>query len=369
MFGKALSAGALALALALVAPFAPALAQFPTPTYTYDVNFLKVPPQYVMGDVSAVAVDRHDNVWVLHRPRSVAADQRARAAPAVMQFDSTGKFIRAWGGPAAGYDWPINEHSLFVDDKDRVWLSGSARPAGGGDDMILAFTKEGTLIRQIGGRGTSKGDSDTANLNAPADLFVDTGRNEIYAADGYGNRRVIVFDTETGAFKRMWGAFGSPPPTTPMGPPPPVLKPEGAPAQTGDGSREFRSVHGVELSVDGLLYVSDRDSQRVQIFDRMGKFQTQFFVHRDYPNRQTASGLALSADGSQRWLYVVDFGNARIVIYDRKTLQQVADIGGVGAAPGQFIGPHLMAMDSKGVLYVAEVQGRRLQRLVPTRSR
>jgi DNA-binding beta-propeller fold protein YncE len=178
-----------------------------------------------------------------------------------------------------------------------------------------------------------------------------------------------VFDTETGAFKRMWGAFGDPPPTTPVSPAPPVLKPEGAPDQTGDGSREFRSVHGVELSVDDLLYVSDRDSQRVQIFDRMGKFHTQIFVHRNYPNRQTASGLALSSDGSQRWLYVIDFGNARIVIYDRKTLQQVADIGGLGAAPGQFIGPHLMAMDSKGVLYVAEVQGRRLQRLIPTKSR
>jgi DNA-binding beta-propeller fold protein YncE len=369
MSAKALSAAALALALAFTAPPAPARAQFPTPSYTYDIDFLKVPPQYVMGDVSAVAVDRRDHVWVLHRPRTVAAEQRSRAAPAVMEFDSAGRFIQAWGGPAAGYDWPSNEHSLFVDGKDRVWIGGNARAVGDGDDMILAFTNRGTFIRQIGGRGTSKGDADTANLNAPADLFVDTGRNEIYAADGYGNRRVIVFDTETGAFKRMWGAFGAPPPTTPLGPAPPVLKPEGAPNQTGDGSREFRSVHGVELAVDDLLYVSDRDSQRVQVFDRMGDYKTQVFIHRDYPNRQTASGLALSSDGPQRWLYVVDFGNAQIVILDRRTLTPVAEIGVQGAGPGEFIGPHLMAMDSKGVLYVAEVQGRRLQRLVPVRTR
>ena len=127
------------------------------------------------------------------------------------------------------------------------------------------------------------------------------------------------------------------------------------------GALEFRSVHGVEMSKDGLIYVSDRDQQRVQVFDRMGRYRTQAFVHRNAPSRQTASGLALSPD--QRWLYVVDFGNAQLVVFDRKTLKEVATIGSSGKEPGQFIGPHLMATDSKGVLYIAEVQGRRLQRL------
>jgi hypothetical protein len=368
MLSKALSAAALAVALLLAAPAPQATAQGNSksgPNFSYDISWMKVPPQYRVGDISAVAVDSHDNVWILHRPRTLSADQRGKAAPAVMEFDPTGRFVKAWGGPSEAYDWPTNEHSLFVDARDRVWLSGSNRDPGKGDDMVLAFTAAGRFIRQIGARGASKGDQDTANLNAPADLYVDAARNELYAADGYGNRRVIVFDTETGAFKRAWGAFGSAPPTTPKGLPPPTMKPPGAPNQTGDGAATFSSVHGVELSRDGLMYVSDRDSQRVQVFDRMGHYKTQVFVHRDAPSRQTASGLALSPD--QRWLYVADWGNHNVVVFDRKTLNQVAAFGGRGTAPGQFIGPHLMATDSKGSLYVAEVQGRRLQRLVPAK--
>jgi DNA-binding beta-propeller fold protein YncE len=123
----------------------------------------------------------------------------------------------------------------------------------------------------------------------------------------------------------------------------------------------------VELSRDGLVYVSDRDSQRVQVFDRAGRYKAQVFVHRNAASRQTASGLGLSADRDQRWLYVLDFGNGQMEIFDRKTLAPVGDIGGPkpGAAPGEFTGPHLMAVNSKGVIYVAEVQGRRVQRLTP----
>jgi DNA-binding beta-propeller fold protein YncE len=350
-------------ALAAVAPAAQAQAPAAAPAFSYQLDWLKVPAQWRLGEITAVAVDGADNVWVLQRPRTVAAADRDKAAPAVLAFDSSGKFIRAWGGPGAGFEWPTNEHSLFVDSKNRVWLTGNSPSAAGPDNTILAFTAEGQFIRQIGKQGASKGDLDTDNVNRVADLYVDAPRNELYAADGYGNRRVVVFDTETGAFKRMWGAFGAPPPATPPGPALPVLRPPGIADQEGKGSLEFRSVHGVEMSKDGLLYVSDRDHQRVQIFDRLGRYKTQVFVHRNAPNRQTASGLALSPD--QRWLYVADFGNAQLVVFDRKTLKEVATIGSSGKAPGQFIGPHLMATDSKGVLYIAEVQGRRLQRLVP----
>jgi hypothetical protein len=335
------------------------------PAFTYDVDWLKVPSQWLVGDISAVAVDASDNVWILHRPRTLAADQRSRAAPPVMEFDRTGKFLRGWGGEGAGYDWPANEHSLFVDGRNRVWLSGNSRAAGAADNAILVFTADGKFIRQIGKQNASRGDLDTANVNAVADLYVDMARHDLYAADGYGNHRVIVFDSETGAFKRMWGAFGAPPPSTPPAPAGPAMKPAGAPDQTGDGARTFGSVHGVELARDGLLYVSDRDSQRLQVFDRSGRYKAQAFVDRDAPSRQTASGLALSPDKAQRWLYVIDLGNNQIVVFDRKTLKPAATYGGPGSAPGQFRAPHLMAMDSKGVLYVAEVQNRRVQRLLP----
>jgi sugar lactone lactonase YvrE len=128
---------------------------------------------------------------------------------------------------------------------------------------------------------------------------------------------------------------------------------------------EFRSVHGVELARDGTLYVSDRDSQRVQAFDREGRYRTQVFINRNAPSRQTASGLALSRDADQRWLYVVDFGNCQIEILDRRSLRPAKSLGGCGAGPGQFIGPHILGVDSRGAIYVAEVQGRRVQKLIP----
>ena len=354
---------AVAAALALASPAAQAQTAASAPAFSYQLDWLQVPAQYRLGEIASVAVDASDNVWILHRPRSVAAADRDKAAPAVLAFDSSGKFIRAWGGPGQGYEWPTNEHSLFVDTKNRVWLSGNSAAAASPDHTILAFTAEGQFIRQIGKQGASKGDQDTENVNRVADIFVDAARNELYAADGYGNRRIIVFDTETGAFKRMWGAFGAAPPATPPGPPLPAMRPPGIADQEGRGSLEFRSVHGVEVSKDGLVYVSDRDHQRIQVFDRMGRYKTQVFVHRNAASRQTAGGLALSPD--QRWLYVVDFGNSQLVVFDRKTLKEVASIGSNGVAPGQFVGPHLMATDSKGVVYIAEVSGRRLQRLIP----
>jgi hypothetical protein len=336
-------------------------------SFAFDSNWMRLPAQWALGDVSAVAVDRHDNVWILHRPRTVPEARRAQAAPPVLEFDPAGNLLRSWGGPGEGFEWPGNEHSLVVDAKDRVWITGNNRAAGVGDQMILTFTADGKFLRQIGHRGASKGDLDTANVNAAADLFVDLPKRDLYVADGYTNRRVIVFDTETGAFKRMWGAFGNPPPATPPTPAPPARRAEGAPAETGDGPSEFRTVHGVELARDGTLYVADRDNGRVQVFDRNGRYKTQVFIHRTATSRQSAAGIGLSADRAQRWLYVLDLGNAQLVVLDRKSLTPIADIGGPGKDPGQFSTPHLMAVDSKGVVYVAEVSGGRVQKLTPNK--
>ena len=167
--------------------------------------------------MSKIVVDRHDNVWLIHRPRTVPADKTP--APAVVEFDANGKFLQGWGGPAEGYDWPDAEHNVFVDYKDNVWISGSS-PSGqsktqDSDDMILKFTTTGKFLMQIGGRSKSLGSKDPKSVNKPGDIFVSAKTNELYAADGYGNRRLIVFDADTGAFKRMWGAFGKPPVDTP----------------------------------------------------------------------------------------------------------------------------------------------------------
>ncbi|MBX7199393.1 MAG: NHL repeat-containing protein [Rhodospirillaceae bacterium] len=317
----------------------------------------QLPNGWVMSEVSAVAVGPDDTVWVLQRPRALPAADRAHAAPAVLAFTSEGKYLRGFGGPGEGYEWPQVEHSLAVDAKGRIWITGSFR--GGdtpADDMILAFDSQGKFLRQIGKRGASTGNLDHANIRAAADLFIDDARNELYVADGYANNRLVVFDTETGAFKRMWSAFGKAPPaeSTP------------SPAAT-DTSRDvhndnvtpFVGVHGVEIAQDGTVYVSDRANKRVQLFDRGGKYLRQFFVNRDGAAPLSASGIAFSADPEQRTIYVADWGNQQVWLFDRKTLAQR------GKIDATFVGPHLMGVDSTGALYVAEVQGHRVSKWAP----
>ena len=185
------------------------------PTFQVDPGWPTIPNDWVLGEVSSIAVDSRDHIWVLHRPRSIPAAQRENAAPPVLEFDTSGKLLGSWGGPADGYDWPEREHGIFVDAKDFVWISGNGgwpKPsgAGSGDDMILKFTPAGKLVLQIGKRGQSTGNTDTVNVHQPADVFVHAETNELYVADGYGNQRVAVFDAESGKFKRMWSAFGNP---------------------------------------------------------------------------------------------------------------------------------------------------------------
>jgi DNA-binding beta-propeller fold protein YncE len=101
----------------------------------------------------------------------------------------------------------LTEHGIFVDAKDNVWLAGS----GDKDDQVLKFTTQGKFLAQFGHQGKSGGSSDTQNLGGPANLTVDSVNNELYVGDGYRSRRVIVIDTETLTFKRMWGAYGNKP--------------------------------------------------------------------------------------------------------------------------------------------------------------
>ena len=177
-----------------------------------------LPNRWVTGAVGGVAVDSHDNVWVFHREASIPDGEKAASltppqaeccipAPAVLEFAPSGKFLQAWGGPGAGYEWFTTQHGIFVDDNDNVWLSGSAKE----DNQILKFTSKGKFLMQIGHKGKNKGSNDTENLGGPAGLFLYRKTNELFVADGYFNHRVIVFDAGTGAYKRHWGAYGKKP--------------------------------------------------------------------------------------------------------------------------------------------------------------
>jgi hypothetical protein len=337
------------------------------PTFEVDTTWPQLPNNWVIGHASSVAVDRHDNVWILHRPNTVPEDKRAHAAPPVLEFDANGKFVQAWGGPGQGFDWPDSEHGISLDYKDNVWIGGSSPVSQSltkrADDMLLNFTNKGKLLLQIGGRDSSGLNRDTKNVRQATDVFVDAKTNEAFVSDGYGNRRVIVFDADTGAFKRMWGAFGS----EPLDPPAPAAGRGGNPPNAdteGRGSPQFASpVHNVKMSNDRLVYVADRSNRRVQVFTPDGNYVTQVFINRAGPG--SAAGIAFSPDKDQQFMYVADYGNSHIVVVNRKKLEVLYQFGERSAKPGDFQGIHHISVDSKGNIYSGEVApGARAQRFI-----
>ena len=331
------------------------------PQFKVDPAWPKVPSTWQLGIVSSVVVDDQQHVWVLQRPRTLKPEEKDKAAPPLLEFDQAGNFIQAWGGPGVGYEWPNTEHGVYVDRKGFVWIGGS----GDKDNQLLKFTRAGKFVMQIGHAGQSKGNADTENLNQPADAFIYDKTNELFVADGYGNRRVIVFDADTGKYKRMWGAFGNQPVDDKPNPADPDADPSGA-------SQFVQPVHAARVSNDGLVYVSDRGGKRVQVFTIDGKYVNQVFIGRECKapacgNGQTAASTAFSTDPEQRFLYVGNRSQAKVMVFDRKTLELLDSFGQWGSAPGDFGTLHHMVADAKGNLYVTEVtplkpENRRVQK-------
>jgi hypothetical protein len=318
-------------------------AQTRIPRFEVDPAFPKLPAGKVLGDMSSVSVDGHDHVWMIHRPRTVPAEQRSNAAPPVLEFDASGAFVGGWGGPDAAYEWPEREHGIYPDADGTIWVSGNngyagpgaAPPPGKSDDMLLKFTATGKFLLQIGHAGKSSGDEDHQNVKQAADMMV--FKNELFVADGYGNHRVAVFDVKTGAFKRSWGANGGPP---------------------------FNIAHAVKVSNDGLVYLADRGNQRVQVFTVAGVFKQEVKIGAGTSQMQTAAGLAFSPDRAQQYLYVADIGNNAVNVLDRQSLRILASFGKGGTAQGEFGTIHEIASDSKGNLYTAELRTHRVQKFV-----
>jgi DNA-binding beta-propeller fold protein YncE len=327
-----------------------------------------LPNKWVTGAVGGVAVDSHDNVWVFHRPASIPDGEKAASltppqaeccfpAPPVIEFDRNGRFLRAWGGPGQGYEWPTTEHGIFVDHRDNVWLSGSAKE----DNQILKFTTEGKLLMQIGHSGENRGSSDTENLGGPAGLFVYPKTNELFVADGYFNHRVVVFDADTGTYKRHWGAYGKAPDDN-------YTVPARAPLLQAPPAPQFHNpVHSVVVSNDDLVYVADRTNNRFQVFRLDGTFVREVFVARNTLQAEgTVHHFALSPDREQGFLYVVDGSNKVVRVLNRQTLEIVANVGGhAGHNAREFFHIHSAAVDSRGNLYIGEVNaGQRYYRWV-----
>jgi len=333
------------------------------PAFEVDLSWPTIPDDWVLGEVTSIAVAPDDDVWVLHRPRSIPDDQRDQAAPPVLEFDQDGRLLASWGGAGDGYDWPEREHGISVDVDGYVWISGNGgwpRPAPetSNDDMLLKFTAEGEFVLQIGKAGASQGNADTANVHQPADQFVYEPAKELYVADGYGNQRVIVFDADTGEFRRTWGAFGNAPESAAGGAPG-----IGGAGDDPEDAPQFGLVHAIKVSNDSIVYVADRGNQRVQWFTTDGEFIDQLLIEGDSP--PAPAGFAFSPDPAQRLLYIVESANARVMIFERESMTLIGQFGSRTAEPGGMDIAHHIAVDSNGNLYTAEiVNNRRAQRFI-----
>jgi sugar lactone lactonase YvrE len=312
----------------------------------------KLPHDWVLGEVSGIAVDAQDNVWVVQRSGGLKDKTAAHAAPPVIEFDPAGNVLRAWGGPGKGYDWFGAEHGIHLDQNGFVWLSGN----GPEDGQVLKFTQDGNFVLQIGHPAHGAASNDTTRLGRPTDVAIDPVAGEIYVADGYGDRRIIVFDSETGAYKRHWGAYGG--------------KPKDA-AQHYDPKaplpRQFgRPVHCVKLAADGLVYVCDRQNDRVQIFHKDGSFVAEWRVAPQTTGMGSVWDLAFWPDARQSLIFVADGSNETVHILRRDDGVQLGNFGKAGRAPGQFHWLHTLAIDSHGDVFTTEVDGaNRVQRFVP----
>jgi DNA-binding beta-propeller fold protein YncE len=335
------------------------------PRFEVDPYWPKpLPNHWILGSTIGVDVDAQDHVWIIHRgSATLNPDERGaeltpplaeccKGAPPVLEFDQAGNLVRSWGGPGAGFEWPQSNHGITIDAKGVVWIGGN----GANDGQVLKLTKDGKFIKQFGFGWANAGSNDPWAFRQPAKIFVDDAKNEAYISDGYGNHRVAVIDTETGVFKRYWGAYGNKPSDENLG----RYNPSAPPAQ------QFRNpVHCAELSKDQLLYVCDRVNNRIQVFTPEGKFVKEQFVAKATLSAGAVWDIDFSKDAQQTYIYLADGQNQKVHILDRQSLQVLTSFGDGGRQPGQFFGTHSIAVDSKGNIYTTETyEGKRVQRFM-----
>ena len=350
------------------------------PIYEVDPFWPKtpLPNNWVLGNVIGTAVDSSDHIWIIHRPATLTPNEIPMAhnpptgeeccmpAPPVLEFDQEGNLVNHWGpvilpetdgSRPGGPNWPDAEHGIFVDHLDNVYIGGGGSGMSKTDSAVFKFAKDGTLLRRFGEKGQPYPNSnDTQNFGQPADFDVDPETNELWVADGYQNRRVIVLDAVTAEYKRHWGAYGNTPEDIGR-----VRYDPNAPL-----SQQFRPpVHCVLIANDGLVYVCDRGNNRIQVFRKDGTFVQEQVVAKETLSAGSVWDIDFSIDPEQRFIFLADGINHRIRILRRSDLQQVSAFGSHGRWAGGFYAAHSIAVDSQQNIYVGETwEGKRIQKFV-----
>ena len=314
-----------------------------------------LPDRWITGRLGGVCVDSQDRIIVTNR-RDITEEEAetSQQAPSVLIFDPAGNLVDSWSG-----DWdavPGTIHGCFVDYDNNIWITGHR------DGVVQKYSHDGKLLLQIGKRGvvdSSDGTQQGQSLNSsrsgffnPAGVVVSPANGDVYVADGYGNRRVAVFD-RNGKFLRQWGRQATVEET-----------------KRGEPATFAEVVHCIAMSNAGLLYVCDRQGDRVQVFDTMGKFVRNIWIRTgtaELPDeRGTAWWVDFSHDAAQKFIYVMNGRNEQVHILDHASGRIVTTFGRPGHQLGNFTHGHTLAVDSKGNVYVAETDvGKRIQKFRP----
>jgi hypothetical protein len=344
-----------------------------------------LPNRWSMQQVTGVHVDHMDHIWFLNRAAAAEGDEIGGGGtppridccvrgPEVIELDQDGTVVHAWGGPGHHPQWPTALQTVIADTKGFVWVGGTAP-----QDSILKFTRDGTFVWDFGHRPPQgvpfkETNQNTDVLGSKGRFQLDEVAGEIYIINA---KRVLIYDINTGAFKRGWGGHGMPlgeisndptPSYTWTGAPPPEEK------------NFVPDLHFVEISKDRLVYIGERGQNRIE-----GKFVKEFYVSPNTPARGEGCGglqntkmppcgttykLAISRDPQQKYLYVADGTNNRVWILDRASGRTLSSFGGNGRYAGQLHWINAIAMDSKGNIYTGEVeQAKRIQKFAPVMNR
>ena len=343
----------LSCALGLLT-LAPAPAQT-VPKFEVDASWPKpLPDGWITGQLGGVCADAQDRIIVVNRRDITEEEQEtSKSAPPIIMFDIAGNVVNSWGDPNVV---PRSIHGCYVDHDGSVWVAGNS------DGIIQKYGTDGKLLLQIGTRGqfdSSDGTRRGKGLNAAQDRFfnpsgvaIDPDNGDIFVADGYGNRRIAVFD-RNGKFLRQWGRQAT-----------------DAETEAGVGGVFSEVVHCVTIARTGLVYVCDRQGDRVQVFDKSGTFVKNIWIRTGTDKlpdpRGTAWWVEFSPDAQQKYMYVMNGRNEVVHILDHASGTIVGGFGRPGHQIGSFTHGHTLAVDSKGSVYVAETNwGRRIQKFKP----